>query len=53
MKSTPPVYILTCAVPLLRCESKATVAATLETANCVPAGPMGAQTLEHLTLIHI
>lgn len=53
IKSTPPAKVRTCAVPLLRCESEAAVAATLETANCVSAGSMGAQTLEHLTLIHI
>lgn len=42
-----------CAVPLLGCQSKPTVAATFKTANSVSAGPMSAQAIEHLTLIHI
>lgn len=42
-----------CAVPLLSCQCKPTVAATFKTANGVTAGPMCAYTIEHLTLIHI
>lgn len=43
----------TCAVPLLRSQSKAAVAATLETPDGVPAIPVGAETLEHFALVHI
>lgn len=43
----------TCAVPLLRSQSKAAVAATLETPDGVPAISVGAETLEHFTLVHI
>lgn len=42
-----------CAVPLLSCQSKPTVAATFKTANGVTAGSMGADAIEHFTLIHI
>lgn len=43
----------TCAVPLLRSQGKAAVAATLETPDGVPAISVGAETLEHFTLVHI
>lgn len=43
----------TCAVPLLRSQSKAAVAATLETPDGVPAISVGAETLEHFALVHI
>lgn len=42
-----------CAVSLFCGQSEAVVAATLETANGVPASSMSTQTLEHLTLIYI
>lgn len=42
-----------CAVPLLCSQSKAAVAATLETADGVPAVSMSAEALEHFTLIDI
>ena len=43
----------TCAVPLLHVEGEAAAAATLEAADGVAAGSVGAQAAEHLTLIHI
>lgn len=43
----------TCAVPLLRIQSKAAVAVALETPDGVPAISVGAQTLEHFTLVHV
>lgn len=42
-----------CAVPLFCVQSEAAVAATLETADGVPARSMSTQALEHLTLIYI
>lgn len=47
------LFSRTCAVPLFSGESEAIVATTLETANGVSASSISAQTLEHLTLIHI
>lgn len=43
----------TCAVPLLRRQSEAAVAATLEAADGVPAVSVSAETREHLALVHI
>lgn len=42
-----------CAVPLLSCQGKPTVAATFKAANGVTTSSMSAYTIEHLALIHI
>lgn len=49
----PPPVSHTRAVPLLCGQSKAVVAATLETSDGVPAISMSAKTLEHFALIYI
>lgn len=41
------------AVPLLRRQSEATVAAALEASDSVPAVSVGAETLEDFALVHI
>lgn len=41
------------AVPLLRRQSKAAVAAALEASDGVPAVPVGAETLEDFALVHV
>lgn len=43
----------TCAVPLFCSQSKAAVAATLETSDGVPAVSMSAETLEDFALIDV
>lgn len=42
-----------CAVPLLGCQGKSTVATAFKTANGVSAGSMSTNTIEHFALIHI
>lgn len=46
-------FSLTCTVPFLSIQSKATATETSETANGVSTGPMSAQAREDLTFIHI
>lgn len=42
-----------CTVPLIRVQSEAVVTATTETTDGVPTLPIGAQAVDHLTLIYI
>lgn len=44
---------LTCAVPFIRVQSEAAVALAAEAADGVPAAAIGAQAVNHFTLVYI